>query len=110
MKPFIFIALVLAVQIAHAETDSQKIDAELNSAYKKIVKNMFTDNGDFHRNAFKQSQRDWLKFRNSQCKLTSGMYAPVLSEEEIKDFEICTDTFNTERIKFFNKFIADYRL
>lgn len=100
LRGFAFALLTLAsVQFAHAD-QSADIDKELNATYQQALKNILPSNGDFESLAFKQSQRDWLKFRNSQCTLQSGMYSPVLSDEQAADFKNCIDKFNTERIKF----------
>lgn len=118
MKKLIITALlVTTVQFAQAENfakigdyeqsqiDTAKTDKLLNSSYQSTLKNIRPSNGDFQRIAFKQSQRDWLKYRKSQCSLESGIYAPVLSDEEFIDNENCIQKFNIERITFFK---SDY--
>lgn len=83
---------------------SKKIDYDLNIYYKIALKNITPD--DLRIEALKTSQRDWLKYRNSQCSLTSWVYSRVVSDDEINENQICINQLNLQRIEFF-KTITD---
>lgn len=92
----VFFALLTTanVQLAHAETDYQKIDTELNLVYQQALKSVRDPL------RLKTSQRDWLKYIKSDCDSNSfnlgGSYGLMIAA----DFDECIHYEKSERTKY----------
>jgi len=90
-----------------AELDANKVDNELNSTYKKLLK-IHKNNKTFIAN-LREAQRAWLKFRDAEAKMrltysdmpenAGSMNAMMLSSE--------LEQLTKERTKTLKKYIKD---
>ena len=99
MKRLIFVAIVMSFSTGPLADDSyQEADAKLNKTYQVITKKL-NDDPDTKK-LLVQAQRDWLRFRDSECALrastvTGGSIYPMImglcltemTEKRVKDLE-----------------------
>lgn len=76
------------------------IDDILNKIYKNTLLKI-ADNQELSK-ALKDNQTSFIKYRDSQCLVSSGLYANVISDEQIAENEQCIKTFNNDRINYLN--------
>ncbi|MGF1751762.1 lysozyme inhibitor LprI family protein [Vibrio cionasavignyae] len=78
----------------------KSVDVELNESYKRAINRILVEDPDLEE-SFREAQRAWLKFKDSECKfigssLTSSPWRGVQIEE-------CKLQMMKERIVYFNQ-------
>lgn len=101
-KLFLLLALLPSFAFADSFNDSEykKIDSELNESYQNALK-LYPSS----KNQLIQSQRDWLKFANSECAYKASIKNNLLSRPSIKDcfYEMSVNRTNELNLLPINK-------
>lgn len=90
-----------------ASAEFVKSDAKLNKIYKGIIQNLKKqatessekENAEAMIVDLKASQRDWVKFRDSECTRATGAYLPNAGREAQILYSLCPAKMTEERIK-----------
>jgi uncharacterized protein YecT (DUF1311 family) len=83
--------------------DYNKIDIKLNKLYKQILKLLESP----EKELFVQAQRDWIKFKESQCRYQASSEEGGSIQPLIK--YVCLTELTDSRIKDFEQNIKDLK-
>jgi uncharacterized protein YecT (DUF1311 family) len=77
-----------------------KWDKELNRVYKELIKKLSPE----EKELLKQSQRQWIKFRDAEFKWISGLYLGIGTNIPLEKMSIMLDIVK-ERVKMLEEYL-----
>lgn len=83
MKRFMTVGMTIfaAIQSSAAFADLKSADRRLNDIYTQVINSLSVPN----QAQLKESQRNWIKYRDSECRYQQVNYAIMVSEADCKE-------------------------